>query len=952
MTQPSGPFIPPTAEELVDFVLTQLADGATPTPADVEAQVSSLLVGTRESLRPQREAIVREVLRRTTVRIGPATSLVDATDHIDWLAAECRDDWRLWSRLHDFLRCEEHFALAPLRELDRSSDMVLSQLESPAREGRWDRRGLVVGDVQSGKTTHYTALLAKALDAGFQIAIVLAGVHKSLRAQTQSRLDKHLIGKRTELPRTSLRRRGPRAPHTPYIGVAERDRKLGRAKPDFALWPCTTAGDSGDFRREFANQLGIAPSKHTRLVFVVKKNASILRNLYDWLASQLVSQGGNAAMPRIAAPALIIDDEADHASMNVSKDADADPTAINASIRQLLTLFDRVGFVGYTATPFANIFIPPNTADDTFGPDLFPSSFIVNLRAPADYVGPAAVFGREEDADAGIDAVQALPMHVLIPDADSWLPAKHRKNFRPVGLPDSLREALRLFVLACAAREARGHVNSHNTMLVHVTRFVAVQREVHRLIQDEVATLHDLCAYSDGQTRLHLEESFRGIWNERLVASHEGFADAAALPAGQLPSFSSVWACVPSVLGRIEVALLNGTAADTLRYADEPNGLFVIAVGGDKLSRGLTLEGLSVSYFLRTSRMYDTLMQMGRWFGYRPGYLDLCRVYTPQRLYDAFREISLATAELREEFDEMAACHRSPLDFGLRVRTPSDRLLITSANKLRAGDVVSVRFAGTLVQSLAMPRAGERADRNRRATVDLLTRLAESRGAPERTVRGAASSHFLWHGVPHDMVTAFFREFEAEDTYSFRDRCDRLRAYVNDRIANGELTEWTVAVISKAHRSGAAGSTATIAGLTIPLVERSASSCPPASAGHNGSTADELLRINALVGSADEAVDLDSREFLPVSQEVARNGSPRQTLPRQLVRESRPASRGLLLLYLLHDAAATEPEAFVPAIAVSFPASPSARPISYTVNGVWLNQFGLGEDWDDGGNGQ
>ena len=307
MTQPLGPFIPPTAEELVDFVLMQLADGATPTPADVEAQVSSLLVGTRESLRPQRDAIVREVLRRTTVRIGPATSLVDATDHIDWLATDCRDDWRLWNRLRDYLRYEDHFALAPLGELDRSSDMVLSQLESPSRAGRWDRRGLVVGDIQSGKTTHYTALLAKALDAGFQIAIVLAGVHKSLRAQTQSRLDKYLIGRRTELPRTSSHRRGSRAPHTPFIGVEARDRRLGRAQPSFTLLPCTRAGDTGDFRRDFANQLGIAPSSTTRLVFVVKKNAAILRNLYDWLASQLVTPSGDTAMPRISAPALMID---------------------------------------------------------------------------------------------------------------------------------------------------------------------------------------------------------------------------------------------------------------------------------------------------------------------------------------------------------------------------------------------------------------------------------------------------------------------------------------------------------------------------------------------------------------------------------------------------------------------------------------------------------------------
>lgn len=182
------------------------------------------------------------------------------------------------------------------------------------------------------------------------------------------------------------------------------------------------SADNGDFKKGIANQIGFQVSSGSRLVMVVKKNGSILRNLISWLRLQ-----NAAGQAKITAPALIIDDEADHASVNTSRDPDDDPTTINKSIRKLLMSFERIGFVGYTATPFANIFINMDADHQEYGPDLFPRSFIVNLKAPSDYVGPNRVFGHSGDESAGIAEQPPLPMFEKINDASSWLPDKHNK---------------------------------------------------------------------------------------------------------------------------------------------------------------------------------------------------------------------------------------------------------------------------------------------------------------------------------------------------------------------------------------------------------------------------------------------------------------------------------------------------------------------------------------------
>lgn len=932
MTSPSPINLTFKPEHVVDMVMRAYTVGAVPTLAEVHAAVEGILVGPFAALKPHVDEIVNEILHRLSVRIGSASVLDNAVNHEPWLESLDRVTWRLWPRLTAYLRDQDRLPASVLAELDRSTDQALARLESPSRQGRWDRRGLVVGHVQSGKTTHYTTLAAKAIDAGYRVVIILAGIHNSLRSQTHERIDRHLIGRDS----CALQQGG--TPTTRLYGVGEYTKQLGLPDPPFSILTCTTAAEAGDFRQNMASQVWLQVNEGARLIMVVKKNATILRKLKEWLQTLLAEGSSDGAMKLIHEPTLFIDDEADQASINTKKDPDADPTAINGLIRQLMMSFARVGLVGYTATPFANIFIDPTSDFDKtkFGPDLFPQSFIVSLKPPTDYIGPPIVFGHPGDESVGIAAQQPLPMYVPVGDSAAWIPSPHKKDHSPGPFPDSLRDALRLFVVACAARSARGDDKVHNSMLVHATRFIAVQTRVSEQVQDELSTMQGLLSHGSPATRTEQERLFHEVWDRHIASNHGAFAERLKERCAPLPSWNEVWARLPDSARKIRVMKINGSSDDALAYARNPDGLSVIAIGGDKLSRGLTLEGLSVSYFLRTSSMFDTLMQMGRWFGYRPRYADLCRVYTTPDLYSAFRQIALAIDDLRADLDRMALANRTPADFGLRVRTPSDKLLITAANKIRRGETVQVRFAGELVQALRMPAVGSAAEQNRAALSELVAALPP----PANTIRGRPSPWLSWRSVPVSAILQFLSRYTAYSTHSFLNQCEQLRRYIDDRRARDELTDWTVCLVSKDTPAKV-----TVGGVTVGLRERSPEGEAPAG----------QFVTRGVVGLAEESADLTEEEFsdaLDNTHEYERLAgkapSDFSRVPgREWLREVRPAKRGLLLLYPI-ELPGQPKESFVVSAAVSFPDSPSAQSLTYTVNDIWRTEYGLvGEPDDD-----
>ena len=688
--------------------------------------------------------------------------------------ADQRTDWDFWTRYVKYLKKDKHFPDAVIAHLDNLTDEVLDHLFNPQMENvQIDKKGLVVGQVQSGKTANYTGLICKAADAGFNFIIVLAGIHNNLRSQTQTRLDEGFLGFDTQYVRKYEEGLSQKIGVGCYKGF-----KHAIANS------ITTSEEKGDFTQERADSLGINFDTPTPFLLVVKKNVSVLKRLYAWLHT-------HAGDGKITTKSLlVIDDEADNASINTNK-KEFDPTKINQHIRQIIAQFAKSAYVGYTATPFANIFIP--LADD----DLFPRDFIINLPAPDNYIGPEKVFGTSVIPDESNDDL--LPIVKTITDYAGFIPEKHKKN-DPLPsydqIPDSLRTAIKCFIITCAIRMARGQGNKHNSMLIHVTRFQVWQNAVKDLVEklfgyykseieaNDTTVMEELrCIF---EKDLPDYKSYVTVSREILESSQKNIDKLI-----KIHTWDEIRPYLFKAVQKIEVKSINGSSGDVLTYYEhEETGVSVIAIGGDKLSRGLTLEGLSVSYFLRASKMYDTLMQMGRWFGYRPGYVDLCRLFTSPELNGWFRHITMASEELRAEFNYLAEARSTPDKYALKVRSHPGCLQITSLSKMRYTKNVQVSWASRLVETYQLHMDSQVRANNLRYTNDLINGL----GSPERPE--GHESCFLWKGVSPEDICDYFHKFKVGKQL-VKVNFDLICEYIKMLNNVGELTNWSVALMSR-----------------------------------------------------------------------------------------------------------------------------------------------------------
>jgi hypothetical protein len=931
-------------ERARELALTILGGSDAPGPDDVELAIAGALAALGK-ISPDSAvdavALRREIEELVTVFVPGETVLEDDTDHVPWLAEERASiDWNFWDRYRRFLTAQQ---LPPqaIRRLGEITDDVLGRLESPRRQGAWDRRGMVVGQVQSGKTANYVGLICKAADAGYRVIVVLTGMHDSLRSQTQRRIDEGFLGfdSRTTLAFSEGERKGRIG-----AGALVENAKL---LPAFSY---TSSLPKGDFNRNRASsvaaQVGSDP-----VVLVVKKNKTILENLIAWTTAHAI-RDPRTGRPIVTDEALlVIDDEADNASVNtreVERELDedgevlkeSDPTTINRLIRELLGTFEQSSYVGYTATPFANIFIWEEEQHGTYGEDLFPRSFIVRLPTPSNYVGPAKVFGVAPAGSTDEAGPPALPIIRHVDDYENFIPDKHRKDLEVGPLPRSLREAVGGFVLACAARRARGRTAAHNSMLVHVTRFVDVQEQVVDRIGEELEEMRRRIRLGEGASADTLVARLKLLWETDFEPTTDAFAED---ERGRKLTWEEVEPELLEAVSRIEVMQINGTSADALAYTEHPDGLSVIAVGGDKLSRGLTLEGLTVSYYLRASRMYDTLMQMGRWFGYRPGYLDLCRLYTTSELEDWYRDITIANEELLEEFDAMSAAGGTPKDYGLRVRKHPAGLLITARAKMRHGKEVELDFAGSVVPTNAFSlNPGDH-----RANLRLLEGFVEDQRNAGRLQDGADQRGHVFRSVPGPEVARFLEAFRTSPRAK-RANGQVLGLYISKADRRGELTDWTVAILNGSRDRR------TIAGLEVDLVERK-----PKKDRRSGLIATDAYTVGQILSPGDEWLDLDEAEL-----EIARADTRRRFEEGEIrtkgevapeidgigARHARPSSRGLLLLYPLDPAvpreAGLDMDLDEPLVGyyLSFPSSATSEPVKYHVNNVfWQLQMGLDE---------
>ncbi len=720
---------------------------------------------------------------------------------------------RNWPALQAAMR-KKGFGDSNVDAVDASSTKIVALLDHPKQDA-FRTRGLVVGFVQSGKTTNFTAVMAKAADRGYKLFIVLSGIHNTLRRQTQIRLAKDLV----------------------------------HANP--SSWHEVTT-DKQDFIPP-GNPKAYFAAKDQHLLVVVKKNAAVLRKLRTWLAS--------AGEYLDKCPTLIIDDEADQSTVATAK--------INPLLFDVLDKFPKVGYVGYTATPFANLLINPG--DDK---DFYPRDFIVNLPQPVGYQGPEVLFGRnllpgEDPADlpGGSDMIRHVP-----DDEVADLKPKNKKeaaHFSP-GMTHSLRAAVEWFWLATAARRARGGGNPHSTMLVHTTTETAV----HDAFKDPLLDLRRSVLRKLDVDDPQLLDRLRTTWERETTLVPASDFDESPVP------FGAVLDQLRQVVADTRVVIDNYRSTDRLDYESGP--VTAIAVGGNTLSRGLTLEGLVSSLFVRAVSAYDTLLQMGRWFGYRSHYADLPRIWMTDELAEWFSHLATVEAEMRQDVDRYMNPGVTPLNFAVRLQA-HPKLSITSKAKMTSAVLAHASYGGALVES----RFFEVSDGGREwlAANAAAARALVAAATKEGISESAPSESALFTGVPHDEITRFL------GSYSFHERSSdghsgRLIGYIGKRVAAGSLGRWSVGVVGNSQPSADTKRCDLGSGVDVRMVRRSRLS--NSGEGPNDPVAD----IKTLSSRRDEALDL-------------RGDRPSTRKGLVELRKTQRPDEGLLLLYPIEPASDT-----------------------------------------------
>jgi Z1 domain len=780
---------------------------------------------------------------------------------------------QLWAQLHEHLIVDKGRSELEVASLDQASDEILFRLNDPFTSADTKSiepvKGLVVGYVQSGKTANYTALAAKAFDAGFKIVIVLTGIHNALRRQTQIRMNNEL-------------------------GVAiSRSERVTAAKAGEPTIHAMTTEDllTGDFKySNIANSV----LNSGRFLFVTKKNKSVLQNLNRWLGQNLGQQ------------TLIIDDEADQASINTGGNRIFDmfetespallpepnlgelspdeisPTAINKEIRILIDKFSHVSYVGYTATPYANVFIRHDAQDREAGDDLYPSDFIVSLEKPVGYMGPEEFFGSSVTDQIGDDPSVSDSVIQIVPDEEITELKdliEHHAHNPDIGIPKSMQTAIKEFLLGTSIRRAVEIESKPSAILIHTTRLADDQSVLKSKVEDFLKTTRMSWRYNpEGALR-----EWKAFWDQYVATIPDGpfkitFDDVIPKLSDLISQFSP-----------LPVLLLNSKSDDELDYELNPN-LTAIVIGGNKLSRGLTIEGLIVSYFVRESSSpnADTLTQMGRFFGYKSDVVDITRIYTTDQLRSEFRDVSLMESSLRREIQLYALSGKSPDDFGPRV-IKRVGLLPTARNRMRDARSYDVSYSGDLVQTTSFPKYSEL--NGAKNKTKLLTNVELTSAFLSKCHQQFLSedlgleSKMLWKGVNSNDVAAFIEQYQVVDNAT-RFRPELLSRYIRDMQKEGELTEFSVALVGRSADS-TLGSESFGLSRSVGKVARSLA------IGSDVSIGSLITPLHFAGKTGDELIDLTDSQLEEASMLIGDFG----LTPVNAVRTVRTPKVGLLLVY-------------------------------------------------------
>lgn len=850
--------------------------------------------------------------RKNTLPIRRANVLSGTGGPREWFQEWDPSTGYYWLRQRAYLIDRLGWNQADVGSLDDATDRILSHLEDPRPSGpaQFDVRGLVMGYVQSGKTANFCALSAKAADVGYKLVIILSGIHNSLRLQTQRRISRALGLDPTGVPEPE--------PGWRWIGL-------------------TTATIHGDFRPGTIDANVLQGNEH--VLVVCKKNASVLRRLTGWIENRAPA----------SLPVLIIDDEADQASINtrgnrlpVQDETDLspddlddpqhiedelDPSTINGLIRTLVSSFSRVSYVAYTATPFANVLVNHLAIDREVFQDLYPRDFIVALPQPNRYTGAERLFGREalpgeQAGQLGLDIIDLIPWH----EVDLLTPrARDVDAYDPVICP-SMRMAFLDFVLSTAARVHRCGADVPATMLIHTHHRRHVQNRLGDRLRGFVSEIRQSWRYDKPAIRPELEDR----WNQRFRPVIVSVDVSRDMPFDVIEEQIDRFFREP-----VPVLILNSDSTDELDYEMDPN-LKAVVVGGNRLSRGLTLEGLLISYYVRRTEYFDTLMQMARWFGYREEYVDLTGIWTTAELAGWFRDLALAEEELRRKITRYERENLTPLDFGPRIRShPS--MMITARNKMGSARSVSQNYSGYLLQTTAF-RLEDRTWLQ--SNLDAAQQLLSDIGEPNHP--SATNALPVWSGIPWQTVDAFLSRYRFDPRGSHE--MGAIRQYLQAQAGQDELVEWFVGMPGLTTQNNQLGAepALSVRGRPFNRISRTRLRGKPYDIG----TLVNPATRGAPPGSGDEEIGL-SDDQLAAARDAA-DPNQRGSFPHEL-RRQRNLCEGLLLIYPISPNSRPrgrtqnrfplfdEPERdglTVIGVALVFPASDSAATIEYVVGSI------------------
>ena len=769
-----------------------------------KAQLSPLPQGFAERI--DRAVAELERQEQQVITLFPAP-IVTAGKQKRWYLGPTESSSPNWNAYRTHLE-RKGWGSGVIQAIDRASTKITNELLCPngSKEDRF--QGLVLGYVQSGKTANMAATIAKAADSGYRMVIVLAGMTNVLRQQTQIRLLSDVIS------------------HNPL------------------LWLEGTTIES-DFKPGSIPKLPTAGHGRCSL-FVVKKNAAVLRRLKKALNKL-------SEIERKILPTLIIDDECDQASINTSAYRSS-VTRINGLIRDLCEKLPKVTYVGYTATPYANVLMSETSVDGSR--DLYPSEFIISLDEPEGYFGARRLFGEDTDAEKDTE----LPYIRRVPDEDrtSLQPPsrKDRETFAPA-LTQSLGDACDWFLLSLAARRARRQAQSHCCMLIHTTIYAACHRQIRRLIERAwLKPTIDALRNNDRERIGHL----RALWE--CESSALGADRRAELDCPDTPeSFDELMASLLAAAESITMTVENSESEFSERL-DFNSGQPVrsIVIGGNVLARGLTIEGLVCSYFIRTSSQYDTLMQMGRWFGYRRGYEDLPRIWMTRELENAFRDLVNVEEMIRSEIAAISRRGWTPSHLAVRVPQIAG-LSITARNKLVMENLeqCEVSYYGTHEQTISFPADATFHQSNWQAGTNLIDEVVANRSI----AASKKGDSRLFCDISYRSILRFLRSYRFD-----RESLSGVTEFVQREIDNGEesMEIWNLAVMG----SGKGRRTSFGALEDHPMITRS--KINPRHQSRSSDSLDvelqNLIYIKALMGAQDILIDVERDSYRQWMQTV------------------------------------------------------------------------------------